>query len=149
MTSTITFIPGRTTGSRNVIGYPQRLQIIYLPGQERDEKTYWRCTDKTLEADTVRPLFCEPLSKLNCQRASLAMMARIALTKVNRHPAASRLIEDLFLTPDCVSYCVLNPTDVSSQLLLEIRRVSNVTEVNTHDKIIDKCQCLDFQFYSA
>ena len=43
MTSTITFIPGRTTGSRNVIHDGYR----YCLDKKRDEKTYWRCTDKT------------------------------------------------------------------------------------------------------
>ena len=43
MTSSITFIPGRTTGSRNVIHDGYR----YCLDKKRDEKTYWRCTDKT------------------------------------------------------------------------------------------------------
>ena len=130
MTSTITFIPGRTTGSRNVIHDGYRYCL--------DEKIYWRCTDKTcsgrlnlvndttvtstkphshpptpaensvfkakqglkrkasdtdlptkhLVADAVGPLYFEALSKLNCQQASLAKMARTARTKADRHPVA-------------------------------------------------------------
>ena len=40
---TVTFIPGRTSGSRNVIhdGYH------YCLDKKRDDKTYWRCTVKT------------------------------------------------------------------------------------------------------
>ena len=48
MTSTITFVPGRTTGSKNVIhdGYK------YCLDKKRVEKTYWKCTDKTLMGRT-------------------------------------------------------------------------------------------------
>jgi hypothetical protein len=43
MSSSITFIPGRTTGSRNVIHDGYR----YCLDKNRDDKTYWRCTEKT------------------------------------------------------------------------------------------------------
>ena len=44
---TVTFIPGRTSGSRNVIhdGYH------YCLDNKRDDQTYWRCTDKTWALD--------------------------------------------------------------------------------------------------
>ena len=40
---TVTFIPGRTSGSRNFIHDKYR----YCLGKKRDDKTYWKCTDKT------------------------------------------------------------------------------------------------------
>ena len=43
MTFTITFVPGRTTGSRHVIHDGYR----YCLDKKRDEKSYWRCTTKT------------------------------------------------------------------------------------------------------
>ena len=43
MSSTITFIPGRTSGSRNVIHDGYR----YCLDKKRDDKTYWRFIDKT------------------------------------------------------------------------------------------------------
>ena len=43
MSSTITFISGRTSGPRHVIHDGYR----YCLDKKRDDKTYWRCTDKT------------------------------------------------------------------------------------------------------
>ena len=43
MTSTISFVPGRTARSRNVIHEGYR----YCLDRKRDEKSYWKCVDKT------------------------------------------------------------------------------------------------------
>ena len=43
MSSTVTFISWRTSGSRNFIHDGYR----YCLDKKRDDKTYWRCTDKT------------------------------------------------------------------------------------------------------
>ena len=43
VSSTITFISGRTSGPRNVIHDGYRFCL----DKKRDDKTYWRCTDKT------------------------------------------------------------------------------------------------------
>ena len=50
---------------------------------------------KHLVADAVEPLSFEALSKLNCQQASLAKMARTARTKANRHPVAPAPLKNL------------------------------------------------------
>ena len=64
-TSTITLIPGRTTVSRNVIHDGFR----YCLNKKPDEKTYWRCTDKTF-----------------CGRFNLVNETTVTSTKPHSHP---------------------------------------------------------------
>ena len=49
MSSTITFIPGRTSGPRNVIHDGYR----YCLDKKRDDKTYWRCSGTVENMDRL------------------------------------------------------------------------------------------------
>ena len=61
-----------------------------------------KASDTDLPTNVVGPLSFEAISKLNCQQESLAKMARIARTKVMRHPVAPRSLTNLVLTPDYI-----------------------------------------------